>query len=192
VALGVSVEYCAGTKEISWQFLRRQHVDLTDLTETFFSVTCVTASVKYWTWWCIVTDNKWCTFTAVWHQHELVWYCYLPLPCKYSLGEGGLAQPCGEPDTERKVIGCRSIQPPVQWIPGLFPRGKTAGCGTDRPPPPLAPRLKKRRAIPLLSFWDFIACSFIKFYFLLFVFLEALTQWPTNFLQFCVLATSCL
>jgi hypothetical protein len=89
VALGIAVACCAGTEAVGSQFLKREHVDLTDLRETFFSVTCVAASVKYWTWWCIVTDNKWCTFTAVWHRHELVRCCYLPVPCKYSLRERG-------------------------------------------------------------------------------------------------------
>ena len=33
-------------------------------------------------------------------------------------------------------------QPPMQWVPGLFPRGKAAGAWRW-PPPYLAPRLKK-------------------------------------------------
>ena len=26
-------------------------------------------------------------------------------------------------------------QPPILWVPGVFPEGNTAGCGGDHPPP---------------------------------------------------------
>ena len=36
-------------------------------------------------------------------------------------------------------------QPPIQWVPGLFPRGKVAGAwrGVDHPPPSCA-EIKER------------------------------------------------
>ena len=53
------------------------------------------------------------------------------------------------------------IQPPTQWVPGLFPRLKQSVCGVDRPPH-LAQRLKKGRAICLLLLWAFMASYRVK------------------------------
>jgi hypothetical protein len=44
VALGVSVECCAGTKEVGWQFYKKRHVNLTDLREGLHSVWLVLAT----------------------------------------------------------------------------------------------------------------------------------------------------
>ena len=55
-------------------------------------------------------------------------------------------------------------QPSVQWVPGLFPGVKRPERGVDHPLH-LAQRLKKSRATALLPFWDFVACSGVKFAF---------------------------
>ena len=63
----------------------------------------------------------------------------------------------------------------VQTGHGAHPASKTMGtvslpgvmrpgCGVDHPHH-LAPRLKKRSAIPLLPLWDFVTCSMVKFTF---------------------------
>jgi hypothetical protein len=57
-------------------------------------------------------------------------------------------------------------QPPIQWVPGLFPRGKRPGCGVDHPP--LSRAKVKERAIPLYLLWVFMACSIVNLLCILF------------------------
>jgi hypothetical protein len=53
------------------------------------------------------------------------------------------------------------IQPPIQWVPGLFPGLKRSERGVDRPPH-LARRLKKGTPICLLLLWAFMAYYRVK------------------------------
>ena len=52
-----------------------------------------------------------------------------------------------------------STQPPIQWVPDLFPGVKRPGRGVEHPPH-LAPRLKKE-----LPLWAFVACFTVTFTF---------------------------
>jgi hypothetical protein len=58
-------------------------------------------------------------------------------------------------------------QPPVQWAPGLFSGGKTAGAWRWYSPHQV-PRQKKSTAIPLLPVWAFMTCSNVNFTFTFF------------------------
>jgi hypothetical protein len=56
----------------------------------------------------------------------------------------------------------RPAQPPIQWVPGLFPGFERPGHDADQPPISSAKVKKKSRAIPLLPIWAFTACSRVK------------------------------
>jgi len=62
---------------------------------------------------------------------------------RYGLEDPGIESRWGRdfPHPSRPALG--RIQPPIQWVPGLFPRGKVAGAWRGPPTPHLAPRLKK-------------------------------------------------
>ena len=80
----------------------------------------------------------------------------------------------GGPEIESQGGGCRFSAPlqtgceahPASYTvgTGAFPGVKRPGRGVE-PPPHLAPRLKKSRAIPLLLLWAFVACSRVTFTF---------------------------
>jgi hypothetical protein len=51
--------------------------------------------------------------------------------------------PVGGADFQRpSILVLGQTQPPIQWVPGLFPSGKAAGRGVEHPSH-LATRLKK-------------------------------------------------
>jgi len=68
----------------------------------------------------------------------------------------------------RPVLG--TTQPPIQWVPGISRGVKRPGLGDDHPPH-LAPRLKKRRAIPLLHIWAFLASYRVSFTFFMCIYI---------------------
>jgi len=53
-------------------------------------------------------------------------------------------------------------QPPIQWIPGLFPGVKRPGCGVDHPLPSSF-EIKERVELNLYPHWAFVACSRVIF-----------------------------
>ena len=58
----------------------------------------------------------------------------------------------------------RSIQPPIQWVQGLFPVEKWPGRGVNHPPPSSAEvkeRVELYTSTPPL--WAFMACSMLNF-----------------------------
>jgi len=66
------------------------------------------------------------------------------------------------PHSSRPAVG--PTQPPIQWVPGLFPRVKRPGRGADHPPSSSA-EVKERVAILLLPLWAFVASSRVNFTF---------------------------
>jgi hypothetical protein len=75
---------------------------------------------------------------------------------------GGLGQDLLHPS--RVALG--PTQSPIEWVPGLFPRGKWPGRGVDLPPQYRAK--VKERAVPLFLLWVFMACSIVNLLFVLF------------------------
>ena len=55
------------------------------------------------------------------------------------------------PHLSRQALG--TIQSPVQWVQGLYPRVKSGRGVTLTPHPILVPWSRKSRAIPLLPLW---------------------------------------
>jgi len=55
------------------------------------------------------------------------------------------------PYPSRPALG--PTHPPLQWVTGVFPRGKTSWIDSLTTQPNLALRLRIRRAILLLSLW---------------------------------------
>ena len=65
------------------------------------------------------------------------------------------------PHLSRLTLG--PTQPPVQRVPGLFPRGKVRpGRGVDHPPH-LAPKLMKEYSYTSTPLWAFVAYSRVNF-----------------------------
>ena len=56
-------------------------------------------------------------------------------------------------------------QPPIKWVPGVFPGAKAAGAWRW-PPTPSSVEAKEIVEVHLLLIWDFIPCSMAKFIFL--------------------------
>ena len=68
--------------------------------------------------------------------------------------------------SSRPALG--PTRPPVQWVPGLFPWGKTAGAWLWLPSPIQHQGQSKSRAISLLPLWAFMACfrGYFSFFYL--------------------------
>ena len=64
------------------------------------------------------------------------------------------------PLPSRRTLG--PTRPPVQWVPGAFPREKLAGRGVDHPPY-LVPRLKKEKT-PCLDLRGLFDCELYIFF----------------------------
>ena len=62
---------------------------------------------------------------------------------RYELDGPGIESRCGGdfPRPSRRALG--STQPPIQWVPGLFPEDKVAGSWRS-PPTPSSVEVKER------------------------------------------------
>jgi len=67
------------------------------------------------------------------------------------------------PHLSRPSLG--PTQPPIQWLPVLFPRVKRPGRGVNHLHTHLKPRLKKEYRYPLLPLRAFVFCSRVNFTF---------------------------
>jgi len=67
--------------------------------------------------------------TSLWGQDSSV---SIVTPC--GLDSSGIECRWGQdfPHPSRLALG--PTQPPIEWVPVLFPRGKQLGCGIDHPP----------------------------------------------------------
>jgi hypothetical protein len=83
---------------------------------------------------------------------------------RYGLDDSGIESWWGRDFSHPSRPALGPTQPPIQWVPGLSRGGKAAGASFHHPSH-LGPRLKKSRAIRLLSFWAFVACSRVNFTF---------------------------
>jgi hypothetical protein len=83
------------------------------------------------------------------------------LATRYGLGGPGIESRWGRdfPHPSRLALG--PTQPPIQWIPRLFPRDKADGAWRRRK--------RKSRAILLLPLWTFVVFSRVNFLSLLLI-----------------------
>ena len=97
-----------------------------------------------------------CTFSCV-----LALYCHLTLEIvatRYGLDGPGIKSRWGRdfPHPSRPVLG--PTQPLIEWVPGLFARGKEPGCGVNHPPPSTA-EVKERAELYFYARRAFVVCS---------------------------------
>jgi len=75
------------------------------------------------------------------------------------------------PHPSRPTLG--SVQPPIQWVPGLYPGNKTAGAWRW-PPTPSSAKVKERVELYLYSssgpLWPFLGWTLLLLYFILLYF----------------------
>ena len=91
-------------------------------------------------------------------------YSSLIPPLVYGLDGPGIQTGWGNdfPRTSKPTLG--PTQPPVQLVPGLYPKVKRPGCGVDHPPPSSA-EVKERAQLYLYSSsgpsWQLIGWTFM-------------------------------
>jgi len=70
------------------------------------------------------------------------WDSVVGIATRYGLDIPTTKSLCGQDFSHLSRPVLRPTQPPIQWVPDLFPGGKATECGVDHPPH-LAPKLKK-------------------------------------------------
>jgi len=78
---------------------------------------------------------------------------------RYGVDGTGIESRQGPDFSYPSIPALGPTQPPVQWVPGLFPRGQSGRVVVLTTHLSLAPRLKNGTVILVLPLWAFMACS---------------------------------
>jgi hypothetical protein len=85
------------------------------------------------------------------HCYMVGRYSSVGIATRYRLDVPGIEPRWGRDFSQPSRPALGPIQPPIQWVPGLFPEGKAVGCVVLNTHPPSSARVKERVELYLYS-----------------------------------------